>query len=196
MFDKKEGILAHIRWVIFKENKEVWGRGIAGVKYIPAFERLRVKQLAGEAPPACLLLPVLDVALGEGWAEEAERLHLSRANPWRMEVRTGASGARDYRLRVLEDGEFGYAPVRALLHVSMSDKLNEGVDLWLGAVPPLMAKLLEAHPPPPRGSYTVEACGPRPLGEGGFGPPGAPSGLLGQIGALEVLEALGGEGGA
>ena len=188
MFSIKEGVLVHVKWAVFGENNKVRSRGVAGVKYIPAFERLRIKQLAGEALPACLLLPVLDAAPGEGWAEEAERLHLSRANPWKVETRTGMSGARDYRLRVLEDAEFAYAPVRATLHVSMSDKLNEGLDLWLGNVPPLLAKLSKTCPPLPAGSYTIETRDPKGGEREGFKAPGEPSGFPEITEALKVEE--------
>lgn len=196
MFNVKKEILAHVKWAVFGENNKVRSRGIAGMKYIPAFERLCIKRLAGEVLPADLLLPVLDAALGEGWAEEAERLHLSRACPWRVGVRIGMSGARDYSLRVLADEEYKYVRVQGRLHVSMYGRLNEGVSMWLGDLPPLLAALSEEYPPLPAGSYTIETRIPK--GGEGFRAPGESSGLLEVVEALRVEGAFkklfGGEG--
>jgi len=93
----------------------------------------------GEALPASCLGLVLDAALGEGWRLEAEGLHRARCNPWRVDVRVGRSGARDYRLRYVADARYGIVRTGAAVHVSMYGKLNEGVVARMGDLAPILA---------------------------------------------------------
>lgn len=123
-------------------------------------DRLEVRQLAGEALPADLLLPVLDNALGIEWRSEAEKLHLGRKNRWAIETRQHRSGAVDYLLRILKDARMEDAPIVAGIHVSMYGKLNRNVAMWLGDVPPLLAAMQRTWPPRDTERFTLEVLEP------------------------------------
>jgi len=138
-----ENTLKHVRWERWEGDQNVT-HGLVAVKV--DYDRLVVKSLAGEAPPAALLLPLLSAGLPEGWLEEAEKIHQSRVNPWLVEKRTGMSGCRDYSLYSLTDREYLDQPRVASLHVSMYGKLNRGLRLWLGDLPPILAVVLQDFP--------------------------------------------------
>ncbi len=155
-----------------------------------ADNRLALKTLAGHALPAELLLPVLEAVLPPETWEEAERQHRSRPLPWTVEVREGMSGCRTYRLRVLADQEWGFAPVVASLHVSMYGRLNMGIKpILLENALPLLAVVARDFPPPPTGRYAIRPVPPYRETEE-FQEPGTPSGLAEVREALRVVQAL------
>ena len=172
-------MVKHVVW----KYQESSGR--AGVRVQD--DHIEFAQLAGEALPASLLAPVISAVLGDGWVAEAERLHRQRANPWQVETRTGMSGARDYRLRVLENAEWLNAPIVASLHVSMYGKLNEGLRLWMGDLPPILAAVLQDFPPATEG-VSLQVYEPE-LREG-YQEPGADSGLQAVIDSLKAMEVM------
>lgn len=174
-----ESTLKHVVWSL----GEYTSRGRAGIRVQD--DRIELAQLAGEALPASLLVPVISAALGDGWVAEAEKLHRQRVNPWQVETRTGMSGAQDYRLRVLENAEWLNAPIVASLHVSMYGKLNKGLRLWLGDLPPLLAAVLQDYPPTNVSLRVYE-----PVLRGGYRDPGENSGLQSVIDSLKAMEVI------
>jgi len=137
--------------------------------------------------PVELLFPLLDATLPEGWLKEAERLHQSRRNPWLVKSRYGMSGCSDYFLYSLRNEEYLDQPRVASLHVSMYGKLNEGLHLWLGDVPPLLAAMLQDYPPPSEG---VSLQVYEPVLRGGYRDPGENSGLQSVIDSLKAMEVM------
>jgi len=180
--EKMESTLKHVVWSL--QDGEYTSRGRAGIRVQD--DRIELAQLAGEALPASLLVPVISAALGGGWVAEAESLHRQRVNLWQVEIRTGMSGARDYRLRVLENAEWLNAPIVASLHVSMYGKLNTGLRLWLGDLPPLLAAVLQDFPP--ASDVFLQVYEPE-LREG-YQEPGSDSGLQSVIDSLKAMEVM------
>ncbi len=177
-----ENTLKHVVWV--EENRYA-GSGRAGVRV--RYDLVEVVQLAGEALPASLLIPVLTAALGDGWMTEAERLHRQRKNPWLVETRTGMSGCRDYRLRVLQNAEWLNTPIVASVHVSMHGKLNQGLCLWLGDLPPLLAAMLQDYSPATEDVFLRVY---EPVLQDGFQEAGADSGLQAVLDSLKAIEVM------
>jgi hypothetical protein len=179
----------HVSWSINdidEPDKILHGR--AGVRLDS--DRVKLVNLGNYALPACLLLPVLNAALGDGWISTAEELHLKRKHPWKVETHEGMSGAKNYQLRVCENEDWLYMPVRARIHVSMYGKLNEGLRMWLGDLPPLLAKLLEDFPPPKTGYEVSTQEIDENVSKKNFAQPGAPSGLQEVIEAIKSMEVL------
>ena len=96
-------------------------------------DKLTIAQLWGKAPPVEILRTIWPLI-----AEEANRLHLTRSNLYRVETRRGMSGYTDFLLRILRDVDLLDAPYVAHIHVSMCGKLNRPTEIWLGDLPPLM----------------------------------------------------------
>lgn len=179
--------LLHVIWSYpLRENDaDTFLRGRVGVR-ISGDERIELKQLYGRALPADMILPVLNAALGQEWIDMAEKLHVSRKYPWQTGIRVGMSGARDYSLRVLLDSEWHNAPFVKSIHVSMYGNLNKGLSCWLGDLPPLLAKILEDHPPAK--DYDLEVFQPS-VGDG-FHQDGESSGLKEILASYEAMEVL------
>ena len=129
---------------------------------------VEIVQLAGEALPADLLLPVLNAVLPSDWLERAKQLHFQRGLPWRVDKRRRRSGAMDYLLRVVKSEEWGDTPIEAFLHISMKGKLNAGLSLHFADLPFLLAEVLKDFPPPPKENIRLRVCEPNPKG---FNPP-------------------------
>ena len=182
--EKMESTLKHVVWSLQDQDGEYTSCGRAGIRVQD--DRIELAQLAGEALPASLLVPVISAVLGDGWVAEAERLHRQRANPWQVETRTGMSGARKYRLRVLENAEWHNAPIVASLHVSMYGKLNEGLRLWMGDLPPLLAAVLQDYPPASDVFLQVY----EPVLRNGYQEPGADSGIQAVLDSLKAMEVM------
>lgn len=176
----------HVRWGCSTER---FGElsGLVGVKLYQG--RVTIRNLAGNALVAGRLLDVLNLVLPADWQEVAENWHLQRKYPWRVSTRQGESGCVDYILRYLRDEDVLDQPIGGLIHVSMWGKLNRGVSLWLGDLPPLLAALLKDFPPqdfPARacvGDY-LEAYRPQKKGE--YSPPGMKSGLQAALDGLGI----------
>ncbi len=159
--------------------------GVVGVRLDE--DQLEMVHLAGACPPATILYPLLRAALpDEVWAE-AERRHRARAHPWRVEVRRGMSGCRDYILRYLRAPEWGLTGRGGTLHVSMYGQLNQGVRLPLMDLPPLLAAVLADFP-----SREVDIREIRPANPEEFIPAGETSGLQEILEAQRVIDMLGG----
>ncbi len=126
----------HFYW--YSETSDLQGRIAVAIN----FDELRIEQLAGNAMPVKMLPDLLAEALGEG-IESANALNRGRKNPHTVERRIGMSGCRDYMLRVLLDAEINNAPIKARIHVSMYDKINEPIRIWLGDLPPIFAAMVE-----------------------------------------------------
>lgn len=180
-------MIKHVVWTLADgPNKETRGR--VGVSFDSA-DHVTLVNLGNYMLPAVLLLPVLNEALGDGWIDKAEKLHRHRDHPWKIEVHKGLSGACDYRLRVLENEDWLYMPVKARLHVSMYSKLNEGLrSVWLGDLAPLLASFLEEFPPPKKG-YGLKASEPEPIIYG-FTQAGDSSGLPELLESMKAMEVL------
>jgi len=98
------------------------------------------------------------------------------------------SGAYNYRLRVLKDAGWRNTPTSAHLHVSMYGKLNQGLKLWLGDLPPLLAKMVENFPPAEENSYLLQVYDPEE--PAGFNEPGTSSGLKEILESLKAMDVL------
>src|SRR5690606_10167898 len=109
-------------------------------------DHIQMKRLAGPPMPARLILLLLKNVLPEGWKDRAETLHIERKYPWRVDVHEGMSGAVDFTLRYLRDERFADCPIGGRIHVSMNGKLNEGLDIWLGDLPPLLSEMARHLP--------------------------------------------------
>ncbi len=176
-------LLKHVEWGFRRDDQTFYGLLAVRVED----NRLSLKSLAGSAMPVELLFPLLDATLPEGWLKEAERLHQSRRNPWLVKSRYGMSGCSDYFLYSLRDEEYLDQPRVASLHVSMYGKLNEGLHLWLGDVPPLLAAMLQDYPPLSEG---VSLQVYEPVLRDGYQEPGSDSGLQSVIDSLKAMEVI------
>ena len=174
-----ENTLKHVQWGYWEGDQNT--HGLVAVKVY--YDWLEVKSLSGPDLAAKLLFPVLSAAMPDGWLVEAEKLHQSRVNPWLVEKRTGMSGCRDYRLYSLRDREYLDQPRDASLHVSMYGKLNWGLRLWLGDLPPLLAAVLQDFPPAEGVSLRVY----EPVLRDGYRKPGADSGLQTVLDSLKAM---------
>ena len=176
-------LLRHVTWKLMDGQTVIHGLIAVKVEY----DQLSLKSLAGPDMPVKMLLPLLNATLPEGWLKEAERLHQSRRNPWLVKSRYGMSGCSDYFLYSLRNEEYLDQPRVASLHVSMYGKLNEGLHLWLGDVPPLLAAMLQDYPPPSEG---VSLQVYEPVLRGGYRDPGENSGLQSVIDSLKAMEVM------
>ena len=141
-------LIKHVRWCSDVPVETWHGRstrsGILAIRV--EYDRIQMKRLAGPPMPAKLILLLLDNVLPEGWKERAETLHIKRKYPWRVEVHEGMSGALDFTIRYLRDEAFSDCPVGGSIHVSMNGKLNYGLDIWLGDLPPLLSEMARRIP--------------------------------------------------
>jgi len=160
----------HVKWTL---NKAALS-GLVAVK-LDENNRIEVRSIHGKCLPAELLFPVLNSTLQGGWIEEAERLHQSRKNPWRVEQRRGMSGCYDFVLYYLKNENLLDQPLAAKIHISMSSYLNRGIHCWLGDLPPLLAEIMLEFPPPAADEYSVIVYTPQIRGD--YRHPGARSGL-------------------
>jgi hypothetical protein len=176
-------LLRHVTWKLMDGQTVIHGLIAVKVEY----DQLSLKSLAGPDMPVKMLLPLLNATLPEGWLKEAERLHQSRRNPWLVRTRTGMSGCREYFLYSLRDETFLDQPRVASLHVSMYGKLNEGLRLWMGDLPPILAAVLQDFPPATEG-VSLQVYEPE-LREG-YQEPGADSGLQAVIDSLKAMEVM------
>ena len=68
--------------------------------------------------------------IGERLEAAATDAHRARTAPWRVEVRTGMSGRKDYLVRVRDEAAEKYGAagkITASLHISCAGKLNRGI---------------------------------------------------------------------
>lgn len=141
-------IIKHVRWYS-DVPVETWDgkstrSGLLAIRV--EHDHIRMKRLAGPPMPARLILMLLENVLPEGWKDRAETLHRERKYPWRVDIHEGMSGAVDFTLRYLRDEAFSDCPVGGRIHVSMNEKLNEGLDIWLGDLPPLLSEMARHLP--------------------------------------------------
>lgn len=174
-------MIKHIHW----KSEQYNVRGILGFKYDEATNKVTIASLKGNALPVEFLLSILNAGLGEGWEKEAENLHLLRKNPWLVSRYVGTSGAEDYYLTILSNPTWQFSYKAAHIHVSMYDNLNEGLDLWLGDIPPLLSVLFENYKSSELDYIYVYI--PKDLN---FTRPGALSGFLETIESIKALKTL------
>lgn len=105
-------------------------------------EIFRLQQIAGAAPHFKVLLPVL--ATMPDVVKQANGCAMRRQNPYAVEMRKGMSGAVNYVLKERRDDSLLNYPTRARLHISMYDKLNQDVELWLGDLVAILAHMIES----------------------------------------------------
>jgi len=177
-------LLKHVEWGFRRDDQTFYG--LIAVKVED--NRFYLKSLAGSAIQVEFFLPLLDATLPEGWLKEAERLHQSRRNPWLVKSRYGISGCSDYFLYSLRNEEFLDQPVGGRIHVSMRGKLNQGVSLWLGDLPPLLAAVLQDYPPDTDASLRFSVY--EPVLRGGYRDPGENSSLQSVIDSLKAMEVM------
>jgi len=177
-------LLRHVTWKLMDGQTVIHGLIAVKVEY----DQLSLKSLAGPDMPVKMLLPLLNATLPEGWLKEAERLHQSRRNPWLVKSRYGISGCSDYFLYSLRNEEFLDQPVGGRIHVSMRGKLNQGVSLWLGDLPPLLAAVLQDYPPDTDASLRFSVY--EPVLRGGYRDPGENSSLQSVIDSLKAMEVM------
>jgi hypothetical protein len=126
----------HLNWAV----SDGGGRGRIAVRHEAIndiAETVAIKSLAGKRLPAGLLRAALDATI-PGWQERARKLHRTRQQPWRVDMRLGMSGCVTYSLRVFRDPDFCDAPVVARLHITMSGRIDQLGPIWLGDLLPLL----------------------------------------------------------
>lgn len=178
-----ENKLYHVQW--YYDDMQ----GLACVKLEDA--NLSIGKLAGKDMPVEILLPVLNATLPANWMEQAEELHQSRISSWTLAPRFGQSGCTDYRLYYLRNEDLLDQPKADEIHVSMYGKLNEGLSLWMGDLPPILAAILADYSPATAGSYSLQVY--EPERKTGYREPGAPSGLREILESLQAMEVIGNE---
>lgn len=178
--------LRHVWWSCCLPEAAEERRGLVAVRV--EYDWIEVRSLAGKALPASMLLPVLDEALPEGWLDEAEELHRSRANPWTLQRYEGLSGCFNYSLYSLRDFDLLDQPRAASLHVSMCGKLNEGLRCWLGDLPPLLVAMVEDYQPLPSAEVAVSSYTPEI--RGAYREAGESSGLQEALVAIRAMEVM------
>lgn len=178
-------IVRHVTWQ-FPGRGRVGGR--VGVRLLQLNDRIEVAQLGGQAPPAELLHPILVAALPRDTWGRAEELHQAREYPWRVDTHEGMSCARDYRLRYIASAEWRDVPTAGTLHVSCAEKLNQGLALWLGDLPALLAAVVRDYPPPRTQEYVLGVYDTTPATD--FAQPGTPSGLQEAVEAAAAMAVL------
>ena len=110
-------------------------------------DRLEIYQACGAALPAGALGALLALALTPENVTQANALHLARANKrYTVWKRIGMSGCADYILRYVTDERRQIVRTGGRIHVSMAAKLNSGIDIYLGDLPPLLARMLPDYP--------------------------------------------------
>jgi len=188
-------ILKHVRWGIELDSPIENDRNGNPITYLYGRVavkvddlRVQIRSISGPDLPAKLLFPVLNAALPEGWIEAAETAHRSRSCPWCVYVYRGMSGCENYELYSLQSAEFMNQKLSASIHVSMYGKLNQGLNCWLGDLPPLLARLVEKYPPPPEDQLSLRDYAPESRGE--YAEAGKNSGLQEALDALKVVEVL------
>lgn len=154
---------------------------------LTAGNMVTLAHIGGEAPPAEVLAPLFFMALGGNGISKAEEFHCHRKNPWKVEIRHGMSGCRDYRLRILKSRGHANAPIASGIHVSMHNKINHIVRVPLMDLPPLLAAVVADFPFPEPDDLDIMRVQAPSID--GFSDPGAPSGLVCQATelALRVL---------
>lgn len=170
----------------------IWRKGEEGGRVAVKLDDddyLHIVRLSGPSLPVRYLLAVLNAAIPD-WAERAEKLHRQRGLPWTVARRVGSSGCVDYFVFVLRDREYMDQIKTSHVHVSMYDKLNENLYIWLRDLAPIMAAMLD--------DYTFEdldSCWAIEPRERDYQEPGASSGLLEKLEALKTMKQLeGGDG--
>lgn len=168
-----QGRISHIRWSTSDST------GLIAVKVRD--ERVSLRRLAGNALPVGVLPDVLFIALPDNWEEVCEKKHTSRKYDWCVSKRYGQSGCIDYILRYMRDVDTLDQPIGGRIHVSMRGKLNQGVSLWLGDIPPLLVAILEDFPP-----ESCSLCAYEPFLAGEYSPAGKNSGLQAALDRLGI----------
>lgn len=100
-------------------------------------DMIEIVQISGQAIPADMMSLWNDVlgnieVNGENAAVYADRLNRQRKNRIGVQIRQGMSGCVDIKLRSERDARLHDYPVVASLHVSMYNKLNGRIKMWLG----------------------------------------------------------------
>ena len=114
-----------------------YGRGRIAVKFSWP-NMLEIKQISGVAPPARLLIDILPM-LGKEFLLYANKLHIGRAHGYAVEQRNHMSGSADIVVIDRRDDLFKEWPITGHGHGSMYGKLNYGVRIWLGDLPPVIS---------------------------------------------------------
>ncbi len=134
-------MIVHVHWERWKSTRER-EKGLVGVKI--QGEHIQIEKLAGKAPTPRVLGRAVRFAIAKMGISpnEVEQIAERRCNPWRIEVREGLSGARDYLLRFLKDPEMAHEPIAARVHISMFGKMNieEIFSGWIGDFVPLIVR--------------------------------------------------------
>ena len=122
-----------LKHVVVKKNDRFIGQYAVRVEE----DRVKFKTVAGADLYYNLLEEVLNAADPDILKKAAE-LHQKRKYPWRVKKREGYSGCKDYWVEYLEEREFGIIRKGGRIHVSMSDKLNKGIDILLIDLHPIL----------------------------------------------------------
>jgi hypothetical protein len=119
--------------VIVKKGSDFVGR------YAVIFTEnsVKLRTVAGQALPHELLADVLQ-AVDIDCLARASKLHEQRKHPWRVRVRKGMSGCLDFWIEFLKNLEFRIIGKGCKLHISMNGKFNEGVDIPLMDLSPIL----------------------------------------------------------
>ena len=129
--------IKHVRW----SSGDQWGR--IAIKIENNF--IEIKRITGNCLPVQGLLDVLVVGYGDDIFHYSEDLHQQKVNRFYWDVRQSPHGSYDFLLRIEEDREFFKFPIKQKVHISMCNKLNEGLHLYLGDLNSFFDALQEEH---------------------------------------------------
>ena len=98
---------------------------------------VKLRTVAGQALPYELLADVLQ-AVDIDCLSRASKLHEKRKRPWRVCIREGRSGCKDFWVEYLINPELKITGKGGRVHISMHGKLNEGLDIPLMDLSPIL----------------------------------------------------------
>lgn len=122
--------IKHFNWV----HGELRGRCVLAVD---AAEGFQFSDLSGNSPTLEVLMRAL--ALCPAVIEAANTANSRRQHMCAVDVRHGMSGCMDFILVEQRNTALLDYPTVARLHVSMVGKLNQGVAMWVGDLPPVLS---------------------------------------------------------
>lgn len=96
----------------------------------------------GSDLPAYLVFIVLKIAIGAGWSEKLERMHLGRKSKWKIAAYSNCEGTREYRLYKFEQNK----PV-CLSAITVYQGLIGTFSIQTEDAAPLLKKVMEDFPP-------------------------------------------------
>jgi hypothetical protein len=117
----------YVKHIIVKYNDALknWGRYYFNIDY---FGRLTIQRIAGKFLEESMLYTLLR-KIEDTEKISFKEMHLKRVSPYRVRVKTGSSGCKDYWVEYLKDSKTMQICRGGQLHISMAGVLNEDIEL-------------------------------------------------------------------